>query len=86
MCAGRLGWYDLGLEDFYYGNFSRPAGSGGGCGERFATHISPARVVDRQGTLGPSVLEGPECKGGTWDVDPQGGSSACEIHKVKPKP
>lgn len=78
--AGLLGWYDLGLASFHYGNYSRPADVG--CGERFETLVTPARVVDRQGTLGPAVLMGPGCKGGRWDIDVRG-QSACEVHKVQ---
>eukprot|EP00282_Hemiselmis_andersenii_P039620 CAMPEP_0169445952 /NCGR_PEP_ID=MMETSP1042-20121227/10717_1 /TAXON_ID=464988 /ORGANISM="Hemiselmis andersenii, Strain CCMP1180" /LENGTH=501 /DNA_ID=CAMNT_0009557389 /DNA_START=109 /DNA_END=1610 /DNA_ORIENTATION=+ len=81
--AGLLGWWDLGRPSFYYGNFSRAAGAGGveGCEEEHATFVAPAKVRDRQGTLGPATLLGPACKGGVWDLDPEG-ESACEVHKV----
>ncbi len=78
--GGLLGWWDLGVSEFAYGNYTRSKETAD-CLENFDTLVMPARVVDRHGALGPAVLEGPQCKGGVWDVDPQG-QSACEVYRV----
>ena len=55
---------------------------GGACEEQHATEIYPARIAERDGMLGAAVLTGPACKGGAWDVDPEG-ISTCDVHALK---
>lgn len=73
---GSVAWWELGEQSSYYGSYARARRRwGGACDELFETLVAPARVLDKEGGVGPAVLMGPACKGGLWDVDPRGVST-----------